>query len=434
MTAAAELSNQGLHVGSGRMSPISGIRGSQFSVFAFCAGLLFSCRSAFVLITARWLNVGSEPGILAGFVMAAATGLIAALGAFGARHQFERPISTSRQLRWIAIYLTFSGCSLFWSASVSVGASFLYWLSLLGDVAIVILLVRGEGPDVAVRLLLKGFIAGSCVLAAMAWLMPVAADLRLGDLEYFNTNQIGNLCALSVIMCSLLTARGSPVWRLAPWFLAITLLRSLSKATIAAIAACLLYGLIRGKTARHGRTWFTLFTGLVLTLAFWGLFSAYYGVYTTAGNQAETLTGRTEIWAWTLDAGLRSPWIGNGFDAMWRVAPVFNGSFEARHAENELLQQFFAYGICGVVMLFGVYGSLYRGVRSRPRGPERIAMTSFLIYAAVRGVAEAEPFDLLLPLWLITAFALLLVQDGKPQEHQQMEAVSSVEIKSLPMS
>src|ERR1035441_5380206 len=76
------------------------------------------------------------------------------------------------------------------------------------------------------------------------------------------------------------------------------------------------------------------------------LLDAYFGVYTSAGNQAETLTGRTAIWAWALDAGLSHPWLGNGFDAMWKVAPPFGSElFEARHAENEILQQFFAYEI-----------------------------------------------------------------------------------------
>jgi len=79
------------------------------------------------------------------------------------------------------------------------------------------------------------------------------------------------------------------------------------------------------------------------------------------------------------------------------------------------LQQFFAYGVCGVVLLVGIYGSLYQRFRALPRGPERTALTAFLIFVVIRGLAEAEPFDLLLPLWLVAAFALLPPR-GAPQQ------------------
>lgn len=405
------------------------------SLLAFCAGLFFSGRTISVLVTARWLNMGTEPGVLAGFTFAAGLAAIAVLGAFGMPDHAGFTPWTSRPLLWVILYLTFSGCSFFWTASVSVASSALYWFSMVGDVSIVILLVRGAASEQVVNSLLKGYIAGSCVLAAVAWMMPVAADLRLGDIDYFNTNQIGNLCAVSLLMYSLLVARGDVVWRIVPWFLGITLLRSLSKATLGAFVVCLLYRFIRDANIRRTKKWLLASTTVVLTLSFWGLLSAYYDVYTTAGNQAETLTGRTAIWAWTLDASLKKPWFGNGFDAMWKVAPPFGGElFEARHAENELLQQFFAYGTCGVVLLIGIYGSLYRRIRAMPTGPKRIALTTFLIYVGIRGLAEAEPFDLLLPLWLVTAIAFLLQQSDRQQAATGSEPATSASLNALPAS
>jgi exopolysaccharide production protein ExoQ len=384
------------------------------SLLTFSAGLFFSARTIFALVTARWVNVGSEPGVLTGFVFATGLALIALLGTFGTQgHEDYTPWSI-RPLRWVILYLTFSGCSFFWTASVSIASSALYWLSLVGDVGIVILLVRGAASEQVVHSLLKGYTAGSCALAAVAWMMPRAEDLRLGDLSYFNTNQIGNLCALSLLMCGFLGARGDVVWRLVPWFLGITLLRSLSKATLAAFIVCLLYRFFRDRSIPRSKKWLLASATVVVTLSFASLLSTYYDVYTSTGDQAETLTGRTAIWAWTLDASLKKPWFGNGFDAMWKVAPPFGGElFEARHAENELLQQFFAYGLSGVLMLFGIYGSLYRRIRALPVGPERFALTAFLIYVSIRGLAEAEPFDLLLPLWLVTAFAFVLEQSNR---------------------
>ena len=60
-------------------------------------------------------------------------------------------------------------------------------------------------------------------------------------------------------------------------------------------------------------------------------------------------------------------------------------------------EQFYAYGAMGVVMLAGLYGSVYRRIRKLPRGPVRVVFLSILLFVVVRGFAEAEPFDLLLP-------------------------------------
>ena len=101
--------------------------------------------------------------------------------------------------------------------------------------------------------------------------------------------------------------------------------------------------------------------------------------------------------------------IGHGFDSMWKVIPPFGPEkFEARHAENELLTQFYSYGAVGVCLLIGLYGSLYRQIRRLPRSSVRIVFLSLFLFVVVRGLAEAEPFDLLLPLWSIVLISMLL--------------------------
>jgi O-antigen ligase len=91
---------------------------------------------------------------------------------------------------------------------------------------------------------------------------------------------------------------------------------------------------------------------------------------------------------------------------VWKVIPPF-GEFEARHAHNELLQQFYAYGVVGIGMLVGLYSSLYRTVRRLPRGPLKAFLLSMLIFVLVRGMADTEPFDISLPLWSIVLLSLL---------------------------
>ena len=381
----------------------------QASFTAAALGFLFSFRAVLALISARWLNVGTEPGVGAGILVEAVLLLLAAMQACGPAERPRGWIFRLPCVRWVLFFLAFSLCSLAWSATVSQPASLLYWGVMATDVAIVLLLLRNQAVYTVVYSMMKGYVVASAILAAVAWLMPAASDLRLGDLEYFNTNQIGNVCALGVFMAQLLASRGEGRWRVSALFLTLTLIRSLSKATLIAFFVSQAVMLIQNNSMTRGRKVGLGFTALALMLVFGGLFESYYNIYTTSGNQAETLTGRTGIWIYSLSAGLEKPWVGNGIDSMWKVAPPFGPErFESRHAENEVLQQFFAYGLAGVAMLAGIYGTLYQSIRGFPRSPTRAVFHGLLLYILIRGLAEAEPFDLLLPLWSIVLIGAYL--------------------------
>jgi O-antigen ligase len=139
------------------------------------------------------------------------------------------------------------------------------------------------------------------------------------------------------------------------------------------------------------------------------LLSAYYEVYSNAGNQAETLTGRLGIWAFIFDESLKKPWLGHGFHSVWKVIPPF-GDFEARHAHNEMLQQFYAYGVLGVIMLTGLYGSLGMQLHRIADKPRRVFLLSILVFVLVRGLTDTEVFDLSLPVWAIMLISLLVAE------------------------
>jgi O-antigen ligase len=294
---------------------------------------------------------------------------------------------------------------------------------MAADVAIVVLLLHAGSVTEISHSLMKGFIWSTCCLALVAWIMPMQPDLRLGDEEFFNTNQIGNLCAFAVLLAQYLMRRKHGKWGLPAAFLALTLVRSLSKATIVAFLLSEAFILIQDRSMSRKTKVLLTTTAVLVILVFWGLFEAYYDIYTNAGNQAETLTGRIAIWSYVLNALPEHPWIGHGFDSLWKIVPPFGADrFEARHAENEILQQFYVYGAMGVVMLAGLYGSVYRQVRKLPRGPVRVVFLSILLFVVVRGLAEAEPFDLLLPLWFIVLTGTLL---GCPERVEQEVAVVS---------
>jgi exopolysaccharide production protein ExoQ len=375
---------------------------------AFALGFFFSFRLIIILLSVRVLGTapraGAELSLLVDLLML----LVVCFRTLGyAQRTFGSMVQLS-SIRWVLAFLAFSFCSLAWSATVSLPTSVAYWSGLAVDVAIVVVLVRSGSVTELSHSMMKGFVVSTCCLAVIAWIMPAQADLRLGDEEFFNTNQIGNLCATAIFLAQYLSRRKAGRWGFAIFLLAVTLLRSLSKTTIVAFLISESFLLIADSSiSRKTKILLTVAVVLVI-LVFWGLFEAYYDIYTNAGNQAETLTGRTAIWAYSLDAALEQPLIGHGFDSMWKVVPPFGPEkFEARHAENELLTQFYAFGIVGVCLLIGIYGSLYRQIR-RLEGPVKIVLLSLLLFVAVRGVAEAEPFDLLLPLWSIVLISLLV--------------------------
>jgi hypothetical protein len=398
----------------------------KLSFTAAAAGFLFSFRIVLVMVAARWLNWGTQPGVIAGTAVEAILLLVVVMQAFG---HAARPVAWVFRLpciRWVLVFLAFSCCSLAWSGTTSPVASFMYWATMATDVAIVLLLLRGQGVVDVAHSMMKGYVASSVILAAIAWIIPAATDLRLGDLEYFNTNQIGNVCAIGVFMAQFLASRKDGRWRVSALFLMLTLVRSLSKATLIAFVVSQGVMLVRDNSITRKRKVVIGVSALALGLAFGGLFESYYGVYTTAGNQAETLTGRTGIWIYSLNTGLEKPWFGNGIDSMWKVAPPFGPEmFEARHAENEVLQQFFAYGFAGVAMLAGIYGTLYRSIRGLPQSSTRAVLNGLVLFILIRGLAEAEPFDLLLPLWsiiLISSYVGFWLRSSKGNSNLQRVA------------
>jgi len=379
------------------------------SGMAFAVGFFFSARIIIVLLSVRVLGQAPRTGAE---IALASNLLLLALVCFHSLGPGVRTFGSITRLssiRWVLVFLAFSCCSLAWSVTVSLPTSIAYWCGMAADVAIVLLLLR-TGPVLEVsHSLMKGFVWGACCLALIAWIMPAQSDLRLGDPEFFNTNQIGNLCAFAIFFAQYLLRRNDGKWGPAAIFLAITLLRSLSKTTIVALLVSESFLVIQDRSISRKTKVLLTIAVILLVLVFWGLFEAYYDIYTTAGNQAETLTGRTGIWIYVLNEAMEKPWIGHGFDSMWKVIPPFGSDqFEARHAENELLQQFYAYGVAGIVMLCGLYGSLYREVRRVQRAPLRIIFLAILLFIVVRGLAEAEPFDLLLPLWAIVLIAMLV--------------------------
>ena len=387
---------------------------------AFAAGFFFSFRLAITLFSVRLLGVDPSTGTGLGLGLDLLLLGLVCFGLLGGVRSASRSILRLSTVRWVLLFLAFACCSLAWSETASLMDSIAYWLGLVTDVTIVVLLLHNGSTMKVSHSLMKGFIWSTCCLALVAWIMPAQSDLRLGDEQFFNTNEIGNLCAFAIFFAQYLMRRKDGKWGLPTFLLVITLLRSLSKTTLVAFFVSESFLIIQDRSMSRKTKILLTISAVVLILAFWGLFEAYYDIYTTAGNQAETLTGRTAIWLYVVNGVSDHPWtlwIGHGFDSWWKVVPPFGGEqFEARHAENEVLQQFYAYGMVGIVMLVGLYGSLYRQLRRLKGGPAKLLLLGILIFIVVRGLAEADAFDLLLPLWSIVLISVLIEHARRTEE------------------
>src|ERR1700733_336535 len=313
---------------------------------------------------------------------------------------------------------------------------------MAAQVAIIFLLLRTGPVEKISSAILKGYIWGACFIAVLEWFSPTMYDLRPGNEDYFTPNAIGFICAFGIFMAQYI-GRSAKIWRIVAVFLAISLLRTLSKTTIIAFAIGEMFLLFRDRSMSRKSKLAIALVALLVLWAFWGLIDNYYEVYTHLGNQSETLSGRLGIWAVVLDRAVQEPWIGHGFHSFRNVIPPF-GEFEAWHAHNELLQQFYTYGVVGIVLFVGIYGSFYRQVRriSSPSTKDHFMGLLFFIY--VRGIADTENFDLSLPLWAITLISLTLArsedlhldgplgQAGSPSQLHQQGGKQRSSLKAYP--
>jgi exopolysaccharide production protein ExoQ len=400
----------------------------------FAVGFYFAFRLFIMLLSVRLLGMDSRTGtgldLAGGYLLL----LFVAFFSLGNGRLHFLQMAKLPSIRWALLFLGFSCCSLLWSSTVSMSTSIAYWCGMAADVAIVVLLLRAEPLTRVAASLMKGYVWGACLIAIIAWLMPAQSDLRLGDEELLGANQIGYVCAFAFFFAQYLMREKKARLGIQALFLAVTLLRTLSKTTIAAFLVGEGFLLIKDRSiSRKSKILIVLATAAVVA-ALWSLLTSYYEIYTNGGTQSETLTGRLGIWAYIFAEAIQQPWIGHGFDSVWKVIPPFGADkFEAAHAHNELLQQFYAYGFIGVGLLAAIYGSLYRHIRRLAAGPLRTFCFAFLLFVFVRGLADTERFDLSFPLWAIVIVSLLIEQARARQaEKTKIMAVEPFSLTLIP--
>ncbi|PWT71411.1 MAG: hypothetical protein C5B60_10975 [Chloroflexi bacterium] len=257
-----------------------------------------------------------------------------------------------------------------------------------------------------------GFISGAAAVALIAWVIPATDDLRLGHEEFLHPNLIGFEFAIAALFAGFLSQENKHSMWLAAGFV-VTLIRTLSKGAIVGFAFAGLYFMLRGlKLSPRTRAYLGLVSTVGL-LAFWGLLETYLDLY-TQGSNLETLTGRTYIWTQSLEIGMEKPWFGHGFDSFRWLFPPFD-AFQPWQAHNEVIQQFFAYGIVGVLVVGGVYSAFYRQARLCTKDSLKSLAIAMFILTVVRGLVDTDRFELCFPLWLMTLLTVPLAHNLAPK-------------------
>ncbi|WP_263356194.1 O-antigen ligase family protein [Acidicapsa ligni] len=383
------------------------------------AGFFFAYRFALI-----YLGFQSDPraGSITTLACSALILTASILYTVGDENFSIRFLFTGRTVWWLLAYLGMSGLSLLWTGAESIMDAGGLWTGMVMEVATVLLIVKRPNVAVGVDALLKGFVLGMLFVGAVAWMGPTLPDLRIGDYDFLHPNIIGMYSALAFFLAQHL-ALEERMWRWACLALGITMLRSISKTSIIAFFIAESFYLLRDKHIRRRVKIQIAAVALIVFAVFATLMESYLEIYTTSGgvNQAETLTGRTAIWATAFFMAIEKPLLGHGFYSFRALIPAF-GSFEPWHAHNELLQEFFEYGLLGVVVTIGIYLSLISAAKrftakmlvaasntSRPYG--KLA-TVVILFAIIHGLTESVNFGLSIPLWLFAALAIVLEQSS----------------------
>ena len=364
-------------------------------------GFLFSFRTC---LTVLWFQEEPQQASILSVALSLTLLIAAALSTIGSTPSIPTICFRTPTLRCITAFLGVALLSLLWTpAPLSSAAG--YWIAWAADIATIWFILRDGIPQNSAAAIMKGFVCGSCLVAAIAWYLPSTADLRMGDEDFLHPNALGFLFSIATLLAFHL-ARKTAVWIWPALFLGATLLRTLSKSSIIAFTIAFGFALIRDSTlSRKVKIWIGLAAGLIIA-SIWGILETYLITY-SAGVGPETLTGRTLIWAASLEYAVKKPILGNGFYSYRFVVPPF-GKFEAQQAHDELLQQFFSFGAVGVLLTIAIYWIFFRQIRRSPPSHLKTLSATLLLFALIRGLTDTQIFDLSFPLWLMTMFSILL--------------------------
>jgi O-antigen ligase len=308
------------------------------------------------------------------------------------------------------VFLVWAGISVLWAPNASTATMF--YLGNIVPVVVVYLLCKMASPllvfrnacigsayaavfSIPLALLLTGYSGGRLGLTSegLFVISPIAFSACIGVMSVAYLAQTGRFTRpLTILFSSLLLVE-----------LYLTFAKTEMISLVAAIAVYILFSNASGW--QRVRRIVGMAVGLAIALvALAPKIADYLGGSEIQG--ADTLTGRTVLWAETILQVVHGPWLkGYGLMAFSRIGPIpFHGAEHLVHAHNEFVTTWFNLGLIGVFLLFSAYVAL--GVNSAAviRKSDTIAAITLcaVIFCLARGIAEANSLLSVLPIqWLV---------------------------------
>lgn len=269
----------------------------------------------------------------------------------------------------------------------------------------------------------------SPILLLCTILTGTSEDGRFGDIESFHPNVVSVQVSIAVIASiSLMANRTKPIAALTltvAGLLCLLLLKS--KTSIAAlILSITIYIIFRTNSSIKRRALYLIIFTIIAASSLYltqSLYLEYLTGYTekSDGKLLYTFTGRTLIWEATLSSENLSI-IGNGINAFSSSGPQI-AAIKLYSAHNEILNQYFNFGIIGVLFFLTFYSTALLQVRRLGACSNQGVAYSFcfvcLSYFLFRSTLEAPVYYFSLPTLIFSLF----FADKKSSHHTKADQV-----------
>ncbi len=244
----------------------------------------------------------------------------------------------------------------------------------------------------------RAYILGAILTTVSLILLGAKESARFGNDELLPPNALGFLYGSSLCFLSVLPLYRYRLVRLvATTAFFILLVLTFSKTSIIAMLSAW------GAVVISQRGWSkakyalgTLAAGSAVFLSLQEYIRQQIEVYTSNPSLVETLTGRTNLWLWTLDMVSESPWVGYGFATFRDIFSHYSMSIgftvPATQAHNAFLDALFTGGVIGLFLffinIFATITTMLRTVKRLVGTPQSSFLVMTMTFILVRSLTE----------------------------------------------
>ncbi len=347
----------------------------------------------------------------------------------------------------ILLFLFYCGLSVLWSDLPDV--AFKRWIRVVGDVAMVLVVLTDPRPAAAV----KGLLARTGFVIIPASILVDIGRGTVGREYHFglttNKNMFGLISmvlGIGAVWIFLGISRGAErkgrtrrllaygsVAAMSIWCLWTS--NSTTSATCFLLGSGFIVAARRWSLARKPAVVHLVVASLIVLALYATLLNPNVGIASAMGKDP-TLTGRTDVWR-TVIPMTPSAWFGAGFESFWlgsRLTKLWNiFVWHPNEAHNGYLEVYLNLGWTGVILLAVVmvagYRKVVRGVRQDVDAGS--LCLAYFVVAVIYNFTEAG-FRTFNPMWMFLLLSIVGVSKTEPQDvESQPEATAPRTSQSL---